>query len=126
MSAAPQLVLPKRFASRYQRAKTLIGSFRKDTYTSLKEHPGRPVGKPHGTWVGELVALRKASVLCWSCQHKFNHKRNHYYKDMRFDCHQGLCDGCRTWACQGKLYVHESSLAEPGGRLMSGQVVTPV
>ena len=121
-----QLLVPKRFANKFLKAADTIGKFRRDTYQSLKPHPGRPVGKPHGVWVAELVALHKCVILCWSCQPKFDHVRNKYYKDMRFDCHQGRCDGCRKWASQGKMYVHESSLAEPDGRLMSGQVITPV
>lgn len=126
MSAASHLFIPKRFAAARDRAKRIVGTFNKDTFTEMKPHPGRPQTQLPSSWVADLVALQKAIVLCWACQPKFDHKRNHYYKDMRFQFHQGQCDGCRSFAAQGKMYVHESCLAEPDGRLMSGQVITPV
>ncbi|KPK68175.1 hypothetical protein AMJ82_08925 [candidate division TA06 bacterium SM23_40] len=92
-----------------------------------REHPGRRIGKPEGTYIMDLVALRKAILLCWRCQPRFNHKRANYYKDERFPYVVGRCDGCRRFMShQAKLYIHESFLGDPGGRLRAGQCWTPL
>lgn len=92
-----------------------------------REHPGRKFGAVTGGWVADLVARRKAIILCWRCQPKFDHKRANYYKDGRFPYVIGRCDGCReNMNHQTKLYIHESFLGEPGGRTMAGQSWTPM
>jgi len=133
LSAGPQLILPKHVGDRrYKRAvdprrvanaKKAVGTI--NPRVQLKEHPGRPHGMPHGSWVWDLTCLRKVVLLCFACQHKFDHKRNDYYMDGRHPFCTARCDGCRRLG-QAKMYIHNSALAEPGGRLMSGQVVTPV
>lgn len=72
---------------------------------------GRRIGKPAGSYIADLVALKKAIVLCGLCVHKFDAKRNHYFheKSMRV---QGNCDGCRRFSPQANLCVHESSLGD--------------
>lgn len=91
----------------------------------LRESPGRKVGATEGGWISDLVETCKAIVLCWACKPKFDHKVNHYYKDEKFPYCQGVCDGCRKYAVQGQLYVHESFLTGPGGKTTSGQTWTP-
>lgn len=92
-----------------------------------QEHPGKKYGKPVGGWIDDLVALKKAIILCWRCQPKFDHKRSNYYKDGRFPYVVGRCDGCREMMNhQTKLYIHESFLGEPGGRTKAGQCWTPM
>ena len=86
----------------------------------------RPFGKPEGSWVADLVDLKKAIVLCQNCKHKFDHEASKYYMDRKFPYVLGTCAGCRSIAYQGRLYIHESLLTGPGGRTRSGQVWTPV
>lgn len=91
------------------------------------EHPGRKVGHPEGSYVSDLAERKKAIILCWRCQPRFDYKRAHYYKDERFPYVVGRCDGCREFMNhQAKLYIHESFLGEPGGRTKSGQCWTPM
>lgn len=101
-------------------------SIRRRRRSVPREAPGRPVGHPEGSWIADLVALRKAIILCRTCDHRFDPDRHHYYKDRKFPFVQGRCDGCRQFAYQGRLHIHESALADPGGKLRSGQVWTPV
>ena len=89
------------------------------------EHYGRPQGKSHGTWVDDLVALRKIIILCHLCKHKFDNEKHNYYFDRKFPYVMGRCSACRSFASQGALYIHESALAEPGGNLLSHQMWTP-
>lgn len=89
------------------------------------EHPGRKFGNTVSSWISDLVETRKTIILCWSCKPKFNHSRNHYYMDKKFPWCQGTCDGCREYAIQGQIYVHESFLTDPAGKTSSGQTWTP-
>lgn len=91
------------------------------------EHPGRKFGAVEAGWIADLVALRKAIILCWRCQPKFDHRRHNYYRVDRFARVIGRCDGCRDVLSQDKkLYTHESYLGEPGGRTKAGQCWTPM
>ena len=76
-------------------------------------------------WIDDLAALKKCIVLCWSCKHRFDHIKASYYKDTRLDYVRGDCDGCRKYAPQGQIYIHESALTGPGGQQWSGLVWTP-
>lgn len=72
------------------------------------EHAGRRTGLPAGGYMSDLVALRKAIVLCWRCRRKFNAKAAHYTKHpnipfVRFS----RCDGCRELAMKAELFIHE-------------------
>ena len=89
------------------------------------EHPGRKFGKPHGTWIDDLSARAKAIMLCRGCAHRFAHARHRYYRDRKFPWVIARCDGCRQLDQQAVLYIHESVLAEPDGRLRPGQCWTP-
>lgn len=92
-----------------------------------REHAGRKYGKPEGGYVTDLASLKKAIILCWRCQPKFDHKRYHYYKDERFPHVVGKCDGCRQiFNHSTRLYIHESYLSDSGGRTRSGQCWTPM
>lgn len=102
-------------------------SWKKHIPTQPFESPGRKFGKPEGGHVTDLAYLRKAIILCWKCQPKFDHKRYCYYKDERFPHVVGRCDGCRQILNHStKLYIHESYLSDPGGRARSGHSWTPM
>jgi hypothetical protein len=96
------------------------------TPTVMQEAPGRPVGQPEGSWIDELSSRHTAIVLCdIRCRSRFDHKQADYYMDRRFPYVSGQCDGCRQIEVQCRLYIHNSFLSEPNGRIQSGQVWTP-
>lgn len=73
------------------------------------EHPGRKVGKPHGTWVTDLAELCKTVILCDCCSHKFDRKKYRYYKQREFPFVLGKCDACKNFG-RAQLFIHESEV----------------
>lgn len=73
------------------------------------EHPGRPMGAVHGTWVTDIAELMQAVVLCTFCWKKFDPKRYGYYRTREFKI-RGKCDACKQYESDAKLFVHEKSL----------------
>lgn len=90
-----------------------------------REAPGRPLGKPRGSWTDDLASLSKTLFFCTLCLPKFNAKRQNYYIDRRFPYCMGRCDACREWT-RGKLLIHEGKLSDSESRLRPGQCWTPV
>ena len=72
---------------------------------------GRTIGKPAGSYIADLVELKKAIVLCNACVNKFDAKRNHYFRERAMYV-QGNCDACRRFSPQANLCVHESLLGQ--------------
>lgn len=70
-----------------------------------QEDPGRKKGKPSGSYIDDLVALKKAVILCDLCVRKFNAKKAGYEKPSRFSTVRGKCDDCREMGF-GTLFVH--------------------
>lgn len=92
----------------------------------MTEHPGRPMGRPVGTWVDDLVQLRKTLVFCELCQHRFSERNASYYKDTRYgNCVHSKCDGCKEHTARGRLYLPEERLVEFSGMSKPGQVWHP-
>lgn len=91
----------------------------------IPQAPGRRMGKPHGTYIDDLVELRKVIVLCWRCQPRFYYKRGDYYKDELYTHVVGDCDACKTFDPRAQIYIPEERLCEPGGKLRPGQCWTP-
>ncbi len=87
--------------------------------------PGRPMGRPHGTHIGDMVELRKVILLCWRCTPHFHYKKGKYYKDEVFTHTTGRCDACKSFEPRAQAYYPEELLAEPGGMLRPGQILTP-
>jgi len=85
----------------------------------------RPRNVSEATWVDRMASRRNAILLCGNCQPKFDPKRHNYYRDRKFTHVQGKCDGCQGYSLQAALYIHESFLADPGGRTRKGQCWTP-
>lgn len=72
--------------------------------------PGRPSGLPRGSWISDLVSLKKAITLCQHCMPKFDHKANHYSPRTITPSHPFVtaeCDGCGSAFARCKLYRHE-------------------
>ncbi|MHC4179981.1 MAG: hypothetical protein ACYSWU_20950, partial [Planctomycetota bacterium] len=55
---------------------------------------------------------------------KFNYRRAHYFyeKNLRV---RGSCDGCRNFDTEAHLFIHESTLADQGGKVRHETVWTP-
>lgn len=66
----------------------------------LSRWRGRPSAQLAGTFLADMVALRKTVYLCSLCIAKFGERRNGYRRAARPPLNQGCishCDGCREW-----------------------------
>ena len=90
---------------------------KKSADAKKREHPGRPYGKPHGTWVTDIAAGKQGVVLCSKCVHKFDPNQYNYYRTREFSI-LGRCDGCREFAQVGDatFFIHESLLGRKHGQ----------
>ena len=79
-------------------------------YRKSLESPGRKIGKPHGSYIDDLAALKKAIVLCEFCVGKFNAKKNHYYRQREYPSVRGDCDACKQYSGRASLFIHESQV----------------
>ena len=89
----------------------------RDRIRALKRalSPGRRVGKPAGSHVGDLQGLSQSIVLCRECRPFFAPNPDRPPRDYRYDRFlrvSGKCDGCREFDHQGNLhlFVHESAI----------------
>lgn len=73
---------------RRDRAARLPGALQSMIYN------GRAIGKPAGGYISDLVALRKAIVLCWEHANKFDASRAQYFAETNLHV-DGDCDDCR-------------------------------
>jgi hypothetical protein len=72
------------------------------------EHKGRKKTLGHGSYISDLVALKKAIVLCWKCRRKFNEKTSHYMKHHAIPfVRNSRCDACKQLSMQAELFIHE-------------------
>jgi hypothetical protein len=126
--ASVQLIIPKRFASRFKRTrkvdeqKPIVSASeyyqekqRQRAAVKRREHPGRNMGKPHGTWVTDMGARHQSILLCQLCRHKFDPARYHYYKTREFKV-QGRCDACKEHENNATFFIHESLLGRNHGQ----------
>ena len=90
----------------------------------LREAIGRKLGIPHGSYMDDLSSQKKTIWLCWSCRYKFDYKKAHYFyeKNLRV---RGNCDGCKRWDVESHLFIHESTVADHGGKVRHETVWTP-
>jgi hypothetical protein len=146
--STPQLIVPSRLAEGKPNRQKVANPFRNPFAEMLRRRrphqkkyygkvwksngqspipmaPGRKAGKPHGVFIDEMVTLRKVILLCWRCQPRFFYKRANYYKDAVFSHTTGKCDACKEFEPRAQAYYPEERLAEPGGMLRPGQVLTP-
>lgn len=71
------------------------------------ESPGRKVGKPAGSYMDDLAALRKCIVLCPLCVSKFSPKTARYRMETEIPYATGRCDGCRVHDARCRMFVAE-------------------
>lgn len=69
--------------------------------------------------------LNQPLALCGMCKHKFNFKHHNYVPATRWGRLIGNCDSCRKHTTDQILFIHESFVADSGGKVMSGQVYSP-
>jgi len=72
------------------------------------ESRGRPRGLLRGSWIADLVSLKKAVTLCAMCQPKFDARRNGYEQRDVMPGHRhaiGECDGCASTHAVCAMYL---------------------
>ena len=74
--------------------------------------PGRPSRQLAGTYIGDLVALRKAIALCWGCLKKWRPSAVGYMNKRNIPIVRGNCDGCGERFDGMRLFVHHSVAKE--------------
>ena len=73
---------------------------------------GPPTKRLAAGWLSDLVALRKAIVLCPQCERKYSPERFGYkHKIMGADVIfvGGKCDACGVFYSRAKLFLPEGS-----------------
>ena|SRR3990172_5620727 len=73
------------------------------------EHPGRRMGKPHGSYVIDLADLRKVVILCPACNSKFDWKRHRFRKEKEFPYVVSKCDACKSTDAYCSMYIAEET-----------------
>ena len=71
------------------------------------ETQGKHVGRTSGSYVLDLVDLKKTVVLCDLCRRKFNARAYRYVQHYTIPRVQGQCDACKRIGIND-MYVHES------------------
>lgn len=69
---------------------------------------GRPSGLLRGSWIADLVALKKAVTLCAACVPKWNARANGYEQRDVVPGHThavGECDGCNAKFARCAMYL---------------------
>ena len=94
--------------------------------TALPQPIVRPERQLAGAWIGQKVDSRNAIALCSLCRPKFDFKRNNYVPATRWGRCIGTCDGCREHTNDQLLFIHESTVSNTGGRVVSGTVYVPL
>jgi hypothetical protein len=122
MSEAPLLYLPN--GTRPSEGWKPQPKTKKWSPSRLVEALGKKVGITAGSYMDDLSAQKKTIWLCWSCRYKFNHKRSGYFyeKNLRV---RGHCDGCKRFDTESHLFIHESTVADHGGKVRHETVWTP-
>lgn len=84
-----------------------------------RESPGRPNGKPHGSYIDGLACQRQTIWLCFKCHSRFNY-RAYGYSRKEYSV-IGSCDACRDLNYQNRLFVHDSFFVEKGSHVHHGK-----
>lgn len=73
-------------------------------------HTGKKSGQMAGTYISDLVTLRKAISLCVDCLPKFNAARNGYVTCKNIPMVGGRCDGCKEDGMERRLFLHHQNM----------------
>jgi len=63
----------------------------------MSEHSGRKLGQTAGTYLDDLVQLRKVIFLSFAAVPKFDHKRHKYKADQRLGVVTAECDATKEF-----------------------------
>ncbi len=93
--SSPTIIVPKKWTPKM--------------LTHVASEGGRRYGKPHGSHVDDLAALRRAIVLCGQCHFRFDWKRHGYYSVKKYESTlvRGKCFACTLFCEDGRLFIHE-------------------
>lgn len=76
------------------------------------ESAGKKFGQMAGSYIADLVSLRKTIILCPSCLPKFSAAKNGYVTQSRMPLCMGKCDGCRDMGMERRLFVHHQQIPQ--------------
>lgn len=88
--------------------------YSKQEILKSSEDKGRPVGKPKGSHLDDLIALRKAVLLCRLCAPQLVKvaRKYQYREDPKMPVVRASCDCCREHDDQARCFLHESLIPE--------------
>ena len=72
------------------------------------EDPGRRPGRLPGGHIDDLVAMKKAIMLCPDCRPKFDAPRHDYMQKSNLPFARGRCDGCSRFSPRMELLCDRS------------------
>lgn len=78
--------------------------------TLAAESTGKKSGTTAGSYIADLVSLKKAILLCPACLPKFGAAQNGYVTQSRMPMCGGRCDGCKDNGMDRRLFLHHSQL----------------
>ena len=93
MFAAPRIVKP---------------TWTKRDLLKASEDPGRPRRQLGGTYIGDMIALKKALQFCATCSRKFEPAKAGYISKRNIPFVRGKCDGCGDHHDRMRLLVHHT------------------
>lgn len=79
-------------------AAVIKGKWTARQYEPHARHRGRAAGTTAGSWVDDLVSLKKAICLCDTCKRNFNPAASGYKRVQAvpgYNYVKGQCDGCK-------------------------------
>lgn len=74
------------------------------------ESTGKKSGQTAGTYIADLVSLKKTVMLCDNCAPKFDAKRNGYATSPNIPHCIGKCDGCKEMGMERHLFLHQQNM----------------
>lgn len=74
------------------------------------ESTGKKSGQLAGSYIADLVSLRKAVMFCPTCLPKFDSRKAEYVTDPAIPHCIGKCDGCKDMGIERRLFLHHQNM----------------
>jgi hypothetical protein len=78
--------------------------------TMAMGHTGKKSGQLGGSYISDLVSLKKCITLCVGCSRKFSAASNGYVTDRSIPKCSASCDGCKDMGHDRNVYVHHQNM----------------